>query len=199
MSKSKASIVFILLFFLVIMPLCASEAFSIGVGASLSYSQDTTVNENLKFNTDNIAIGLEGRFNIYHLQFDAVGEISVLDSDTLRLAGIPSMGASFELYDVVKVGLTLGPRIAYIYSNRAKNADELEISNGKNLIEAFKDGPVNVRLMLDVFAGPVISIGFAYTIPTEFSINNGNWEALLPSSEGFKNGQFSLSIQMKLF
>ena len=199
MSKSKASIVFILLFFLVIMPLCANEAFSIGVGASLSYSQDTTVNENLKFNTDNIAIGLEGRFNIFYLQFDAVGEISVLDSDTLRLAGIPSMGASFELYDVVKVGLTFGPRIAYIYSNRARNADELEISNGKNLIEAFKDGPVNARLMLDVFAGPVISIGFAYTIPTEFSINNGNWEALLPSSESFKNGQFSLSIQMKLF
>ncbi len=199
MLKSKASFVFILLFLIVLMPIFSNDVFSIGFGANLSYAQDKTAKDSTKFDTDNVGIGLEGRMNICHFQLDGVGEISVLDSDTLRLAGILSAGVSVELFEVVKLGITAGPRIAYIYSNRAKQADELEISNGKNLLEAIKDGPINIRLMLDILTGPVMSIGFAYTIPTEFSINESNWKALLPSSEGIKNGQVSLSIQMKIF
>ena len=199
MSKSKGIIVLILLFFMVLAPLCANDIFSVGFGASLSYSQNTTGDEAPKFSKDNIAIGLEGRLNISYFQMDAVGEISVLDSDTLKLAGIISVGGSVELFDVVKLGLTVGPRIAYLYSNASKSEDELEISNGKNLLEAIKDGPINIRLMLDVFAGPVMSIGFAYTIPTEFTIGQGNWESFAPSAQSFLKGQISLSIQMKVF
>lgn len=195
MSKGKSLIVLILLISAVMAPLCANDIFSIGFGVSLSYSQDPTEVEPLKFNADNIAIGLEGRLNISYFQLDAVGEISVLDSDTLKLAGILSAGGMVELFDVVKLGVTVGPRMAYLYSNSAKTKTDDEISNGKSLLEAIKDGPINVRFMLDVLAGPVMSIGFAYTVPTQFTISQGNWDAFVLMHE---KGQVSLSIQMKL-
>ena len=208
--KSKGFIVLILLVCFVVTPVFANQFFSVSTGASISYSQDVTSLESLKafeFNKNNFAIGLELRSNLSFIQLDAVGEISVLDSDTLKLAGILSAGCSVELFDVVKLGLTVGPRIAYIYSNQVNKAnteeetgeEEATISNGKDFVEAIKEGPINIRLMLDIYAGPVITVGFAYTIPTEFSINNGDWEALLPSSSSFEKGKFSLSLLMKLF
>ena len=205
MLKSKTFLVLILLISVVLGPLWAQEIFSISSGANISYSQDSlasssTDSDSFLFNKDNLAIGLEVRTNITYFQLDAVGELSVLDSNTLLLSGILSAGASVEIGSIAKIGLTFGPRIAYIYSQNSGSKEEgLAVSNGKNFIEAIKDGPVHVRLMVDFYAGPVISIGVAYTIPTNFTIGQGNWDQLLPSSESFKNGQISLCIQMKVF
>jgi hypothetical protein len=205
MVKSKTFIVLILLISVVLCPLCAQEIFSVSSGANISYSKDSTAasttSDSFLFDKDSFAVGLELRTNLSYFQLDAVGEVSVLDSKTLLFSGILSAGTSVEIASIVKVGLTFGPRIAYIYSQNSRSTEEdgLVVSNGKNFIEAIKDGPVNVRLMLDVYAGPVITVGLAYTIPTDFTLSQGNWEELLPSAESFKSGQISLCIQMKLF
>lgn len=202
MFRSRTFVVLFLLITVVLCPLCAQEIFSISVGANISYSQDITASsESFKFSKDNLAVGLELRTNISYFQLDSVGELSVIDSKTLMLSGILSAGASVELGSIAKVGLTLGPRIAYVYSKNSPNPEEetIAVSNGKNFIEALRDGLVNVRLMVDFFAGPVITLGAAYTIPTNFSIGQGNWKELLPNAESFKNGQISLCIQMKVF
>lgn len=205
MSKSKGFIVLILLILVTLTPVCANEIFSLSTGVNISYLQDMTSLEKFEFDKKNLAIGLEARSNLTYLQVTAVGEISVLDSDTLKLAGILSAGFSVEVFNFFKLGVTAGPRMAYIYSKpssrvkTAQEAEETELSNGKDFIESFKEGPFNIRFMLDIMTGPVMSIGAVYTIPTDFTLEMGNWEALLPSSESIKRGQISLSIQMKLF
>lgn len=201
MFRSRTFIVLILLISVVLCPLCAQEMFSIGVGANISYSQDTAAVESFSFNRDNLAVGLELRTNISYFQLDAVGEVSVLNSKTLLLSGILSAGASVEIGSIAKVGITFGPRIAYVYSKNYRDSETegRSISNGKNFIEAITDGLVNIRLMLDLYAGPVISVGAAYTIPTNFTISQGNWRDLLPKAKAFESGQISLCIQMKVF
>ncbi len=195
------TVVLILLIFIVLCPLYAQDIFSIGVGANISYAQDITDVESFTFNSDNLAVGLELRTNISYFQLDAVGEVSVINSKTLLLSGILSAGASIELGSIAKVGITFGPRIAYSYTRSSKDAEAegLSVSNGKDLIEAIKDGLVNIRLMADVYAGPVISVGAAYTIPTNFTISQGNWRELLPNTKALESGQISLCIQMKVF
>lgn len=198
----RRTVVLILLIFIVLCPLYAQDIFSIGVGANISYAQDITDVESFSFNSDNLAVGLELRTNISYFQLDAVGEVSVINSKTLLLSGILSAGASVELGSIAKVGITFGPRIAYMYTRSSKDAEAeggLSVSNGKDLIEAIKDGFVNIRLMADLYAGPVISVGAAYTIPTNFTISQGNWRELLPNTKALENGQISLCIQMKVF
>lgn len=204
--RSKGFIVLILIICFVATPVFANDFFSVSSGVSISYKQDVTSLESFEFDfdTNKFAVGLEMRVNFSSVQFDAVGEITVLDSDSLKLAGILSVGGSLEFFNFVKLGVTVGPRMAYVYSNHvskaeaAEEAEEAEISNGKDFLDAVKEGPINIRLMLDFYAGPVLSIGFAYTIPTEFTINNANWESLIPSTQSIEKGQFSLSLQMKL-
>ncbi len=195
------TVVLILLIFIVLCPLYAQDIFSIGVGANISYAQDITDVESFSFNSDNLAVGLELRTNISYFQLDAVGEVSVINSKTLLLSGILSAGASVELGSIAKLGITFGPRIAYMYTRSFKDSEakSLSVSNGKDFIEAIKDGLVHIRLMADVYAGPVISVGVAYTIPTNFTISQGNWKELLPNTKALENGQISLCIQMKVF
>lgn len=201
MFKSRTFVLLILLISVVLCPLYAQDFFSMSTGANISYVQDATSSEVFTFNKDNLAVGLEFRTNISYFQLDAVGEVSVIDSRTLLLSGILSAGASVEIASIAKIGLTVGPRVAYMYSRSSSRPDEgnVPISNGKTLIEAIKDGQVNIRLMVDVLAGPVITVGVAYTIPTNFSISQGNWNELMPNVKSLKNGQISLCIQMKVF
>lgn len=204
MFKGKTFIALVLLISAVMCPLWSQSIFSTSAGVNLSYSQDslTPSTGTFEFNPDNIAVGLELRSNITYFQLDAVGEVSVVDSKTLLFSGILSAGASVEILSLAKIGLTFGPRIAYVYTSDAstiKDESIDKISNGKNFLEAIKDGPVHVRLMVDIFAGPVITVGAAYTIPTDFTMGKGNWKELLPNAESFEKGQISFCVQMKLF
>lgn len=80
-----------------------------------------------------------------------------------------------------------------MYTRSSKDAEAeggLSVSNGKDLIEAIKDGFVNIRLMADLYAGPVISVGAAYTIPTNFTISQGNWRNFFQILKLWKTDKF---------
>jgi len=171
-----------------------------------------------KFSFDNVSIGLETRVNLSYLQLTAVGELSAVDSNTILASGILAGGLSFDLFSVFRIGVSAGPKISYAYtaagagssnayhSNQSNSSDgetsgiDLEkTSNGKAFWDAVKDGNFNLRFTLDIIAGPVLTIGAAYVVPTDFSISKENFEALIPGDSAWSRGQVSLCVQMSLF
>lgn len=171
-----------------------------------------------KFSFDNVSIGLETRVNLSYLQLTAVGELSAVDSNTILASGILAGGLSFDLFSVFRIGVSAGPKISYAYtaagsnasnayhSNQSNSSDgetsgiDLEkTSNGKAFWDAVKDGNFNLRFTLDIIAGPVLTIGAAYVVPTDFSLSKENFEALIPDDSAWSRGQVSLCVQMSLF
>lgn len=210
------------------LPAFSRGVFSIGVGANISYSTEGMVpgesgegeeeslsDQKPKFSFDNVAIGLETRMNLSYLQLTAVGELSAADSNTILASGILAGGLSFDLFSILRVGVSAGPKISYAYTAAGSNAsnsnsagsaegetsgiDLEKTSNGKAFWDAVKDGNFNLRFTLDILAGPVLTIGAAYVVPTDFSISKENFEALIPDDSAWSRGQVSLCVQMSLF
>lgn len=191
----------------------AKNVFSFSVGANISYlngaflskEQDSGDEEETKFSLDNLSIGLESRMNIGPVRLTAVGDLAVVDQTNLLASGILAAGLSCDLFSVVRLGASVGPRISYLYigysnsSAEDSNVDTEKISNGKNFLEALESGKFNIRFTFDVIAGPVLTIGAAYVVQTDFSIASPNWEAFKPQMIAWDKGQISLCVQMLLF
>lgn len=197
-------------------PAFSQGLFSLGVGANISYPADaiaadpsgsSSLDKKSKFRFEDIAVGLETRVRIDHLQFAAVGELSTVDSSTILASGILSAGLSFDLLSLFRIGVSAGPKVSYAYSEAGSkdpssgsdpSVDLGNTSNGKNLWSAIKDGNFNIRLTFDIMAGPVMTIGVAYVVPTEFSIDNGNYKDLIPKTDAWGEGKVSICVQMSL-
>ena len=115
-------------------------------------------------------------------------------------AGIFGAGIAVDLFKYLKFGVTTGPKVTYIYRDRVKSVDNNgEVVEPDNFLTALSKGDFHYRLMFDIFAGPVMSIGVAYTIPTSFNISDHRWSDFLPSRENMEKGQVAVCIQMKVF
>lgn len=190
----------------------AQDIFAWSVGANISYLNGTFLpkeqndtEEETKFSLDNLSIGLETRMNIGPAMLSAVGDLAVVDQTNLLASGILATGLSFDLFSVLRLGASVGPRISYLYigssnaSAEDSSVDTEKTSNGKNFLEALESGNFNIRFTFDVIAGPVLTIGAAYVVQTDFSISSPNWEAFKPQKIAWNKGQISLCVQMLLF
>ena len=194
--------------FLLIFILCAfslsalASAFDIGV--NLSYNKaDEVVDESVysgTMNLDKIAVGLEMRGSVSNFQMTIAGDISILDTQSVMFSGIFGAGISVDLFKYLKFGVTTGPKVTYIYRGKMNSVDNNgDLVEPDNFFNALAKGDFHYRLMFDVLAGPVMSIGVAYTIPTAFNISEHLWSELLPSKENLEKGQVAICIQMKVF
>ena len=179
-----------------------ASAFDVGV--NLSYNKaDEVVDESVysgTLNLDKIAVGLEMRGNISNFQMTIAGDISILDTQSVMFSGIFGAGISVDLFKYLKFGITTGPKVTYIYRGGMNSVDNNgEIVEADNFFTALSKGDFHYRLMFDILAGPVMSIGVAYTIPTSFSISECQWPGLIPSEENLEKGQVAICIQMKVF
>lgn len=197
----KLAFLFILLF--TAFSLCAlASAFDIGV--NLSYNKaDEVVDESVysgTMNLDKIAVGLEMRGNVSNFQMTIAGDISILDTQSVMFSGIFGAGISVDLFKYLKFGVTTGPKVTYIYRGKMNSVDNNgDLVEADNFFNALAKGDFHYRLMFDVLAGPVMSIGVAYTIPTLFNISGCQWSDLVPSKENMEKGQVAICIQMKVF
>ena len=194
--------------FLFIFVLCAfslsalASAFDIGV--NLSYNKaDEVVDESVysgTMNLDKIAVGLEMRGNISNFQMTIAGDISILDTQSVMFSGIFGAGISVDLFKYLKFGVTTGPKVTYIYRGKMNSVDNNgDLVEADNFFNALTKGDFHYRLMFDVLAGPVMSLGVAYTIPTLFNLSDRQWSDLVPSKENMEKGQVAICIQMKVF
>ena len=197
----KLLILFILIFTAFSVSALAS-AFDVGV--NLSYNNaDEVVDESVysgTLNLDKIAVGLEMRGNISNFQMTIAGDISILDTQSVMFSGVFGAGISVDLFKYLKFGVTTGPKVTYIYRGKMNSVDNNgDLVEADNFFSALAKGDFHYRLMFDVLAGPVMSIGVAYTIPTSFSISECQWPELLPDKENLEKGQVAICIQMKVF
>lgn len=194
---------FLFIFILTLFSLSALDsAFDIGV--NLSYNQaDEVVDESVysgTMNLDKIAAGLEMRGNISNFQMTIAGDISILDTQSVMFSGIFGAGISVDLFKYLKFGVTTGPKVTYIYRGKMKSVDNNgDLVEADNFFTALSKGDFHFRIMLDVLAGPVMSIGVAYTVPTGFNLAQRHWADLVPNKENISKGQVALCIQMKVF
>ncbi len=199
----KRSIIIIAVLTILVLPLCALEsAFELGVNLSYNNAEDVTEQGGYSgaFNLDRLAIGLEMRGNISNFQTTIAGDITILDTQTLMFSGVFGAGISVDLFKYLKFGITTGPKVSYIYRDEDKSlsndgSDEVP----DNFFDALYMGKFHHRIMLDILAGPVMSIGVAYTLPTDFSLKEGNWDRIIPGRDDFNEGQIAVCIQMKVF
>ena len=197
----KLLFLFILIFTVFSVSALAS-AFDIGV--NLSYNKaDDVVDESVysgTMNLDKIAVGLEMRGNISNFQMTIAGDISILDTQSVMFSGIFGAGISVDLFKYLKFGVTTGPKVTYIYRGKMNSVDNNgDLVEADNFLDALAKGDFHYRLMFDILAGPVMSVGVAYTIPTTFSISERQWSDLIPSKENMDKGQVAICIQMKVF
>ena len=194
---------FLFIFIIIAFSVSALDsAFDIGV--NLSYNQaDEVVDESVysgTMNLDKIAVGLEMRGNISNFQMTVAGDISILDSQSVMFSGIFGAGISVDLFKYLKFGVTTGPKVTYVYRGQMNSVDNNgDLKEADNFFDALSKGDFHYRLMFDILAGPVMSIGVAYTIPTAFSISEKQWSDLVPSKENMEKGQVAVCIQMKVF
>lgn len=177
---------------------------SLDLGINLSYNNAEEVAEESGDSgipyLDRIAIGLEMRANISNFQTTIAGDITILDTQTMLVSGIIGAGISVDLFKYLKFGVTTGPKVSYLYKDAVKNVtNDGETGEPENFFDALYKGYFHHRIMLDILAGPVISIGVAYTLPTTFSLAAGNWEDIIPGRDDFSEGQIAVCIQMKVF
>ena len=86
-----------------------------------------------------------------------------------------------------------------MYSHEDKSVSGGEVNNGENFLDALYKGHFHHRLMVDILAGPVMSIGAAYMVPTTFSLADGEFGKLIPKRDDLKEGQIAVCISMKVF
>ena len=177
---------------------------SLEVGVNLSYNNadEGLVKDGSVSGTsllDRIAVGLEMRANISNFQMAITGDISIIDTQSILFSGVFSAGISADMFKYLKVGFTTGPKVSYLYSSSDKSVSGSDVNNGENFLDALYKGHFHHRIMVDILAGPVMSIGAAYMVPTTFSLADGRLGNLLPKRDDLKKGQISVCISMKVF
>lgn len=178
------------------------SSFDIGVNVSYNAGDDILDESEIPgdFTMEKLALGLELRANISNFQMSLNGDLTILDPESLLFSGIFGGGFCVDMFKYLKLSATVGPKVNYVYMGDVKSVDDQgKLVNGKNFFKALSEGAFHYRFMVDFLAGPVITMGLAYTIPTCFSVKQGNYSDLIPHREDFKNGQVSLCMQMKLF
>lgn len=199
----KRVLLFVAILTIVAFPILAIDS-SLDIGINLSYNTgEDVVDESAysgMFNMDKIALGLELRANISNFQMAVNGDLTILDTESLLFSGIFGAGFCVDMFKYLKVSATLGPKVNYVYSGDVKSVDENgNLVNAESFLNALENGVFYYRFMVDFLVGPVLTMGLAYTIPTIFTIGEGNYSEIIPRRENFSEGQVSLCLQMKLF
>ena len=171
---------------------------------NLSYNAaDELVTESAGSGTsllDRIAVGLEMRANISNFQISLTGDISIIDTQSILFAGVFTAGFSVEMFTYFKLGITTGPRVSYLFGGSGRTVSgEGSVNNGDSFFDALYKGTFHHRIMLDVLAGPVMSVGAAYTVASSFSLAEPRLGNLLPRRQDLKEGQIAVCITMKLY
>jgi len=196
----KRIVILVAVLMILVFPAAALKS-SLEVGVNLSYNAaEDVVSEDVESVPllDRIAVGLEMRANISNFQISLTGDISIIDTQSILFAGVFTAGFSVDMFKYFKLGITTGPKVSYLYSD-SKSVSGDGTNNGDGFFDALYKGYFHHRIMLDILAGPVMSVGAAYTVPTTFSIAEGQLGNLIPKREDLKEGQIAVCISMKVF
>lgn len=194
----------VLLALLMILPavaFAASDWYDMSLGATVqwqpvpNYSDwDAAKADLLKI--DNWSFGLDFRNRLALFEVDLVSMYNyskVQDATTHTISVLGTAGLVFDIYDVVRLGVGLGPSFDFIIRDgklQIRDAAGLLV-DAENIGESFSHAPLNYRLTADFLLGPVM-LGANYTLPSAWSFAEPTWKGLLPPDWG--KGKIGVSI-----
>jgi hypothetical protein len=150
-------------------------------------------------NIDNYAFGADIRAR---LLFAEVGFAALYEEieGAPSFSGIATAGLSLDLLGLVRVGLGLGPQVQVQFP---EGGDPIFYVGGENNPENFEEALMNTPLVwratVDLKLGSVL-LGVNYMVNTNnFTIENGNYEGLIPTDALFKSGRIGASFLISLF
>lgn len=174
--------------------------FDIGFNASFRDGALSTLRNLEKISLDDLNFGIEVRTKLLFLQVSAAGDFGVTDSRELLFNGLFLFGISEDILGFSRVGFSMGPKVEYVTDGKSVDLiiDGHKIEDS-SLFTAFAKSDFNLRFTMDFFLGPVIKIGLAYCVPTEFSLEKGDLNLLIPTKSACVNGNICLGLTMTLF
>lgn len=140
---------------------------------------------------ENYNFGAELRLKLTVLEIDAVGLYSpqkILDTTVHIVTFLPTAGLSFDIVDVVRLGLGMGPMMRWQFANGHQYPD-------KSFGDIFMESSFWYRATVDFMAGPVL-VGVSYGVPTMFNIKTHEAKGLKPE---FKTGMIGVSVLYSFF
>ncbi|MDY4888622.1 MAG: hypothetical protein SO135_02600 [Sphaerochaetaceae bacterium] len=173
--------------------------FSVGISFALRDGSLGALKDIKDFSAKDLKFGLEARTKLLFLEFDISGNLSATDKNDLKFSGLMVAGISEDLFGVARLGLCLGPVIDYVHDGQRGTLiiDGSPISE-VSFSDALNKSHFHLRGTLDFLLGPVIKLGAAVSVPTDFTLEKHDLNSLLPTKERFADSSFSLVIQMTL-
>lgn len=151
---------------LVVLLLPATLFAGVSLGATLQYGNGSvgdfnTIVEEGSIEFSKISFGMDARFRIAVAELDAQLVYQPV-TDGFSIGGLVTAGVSFDIANLVRLGVGLGYDMAYIKSGDTQGFYVGGYSLNK---KSLGDATLNYRVTADVLLGSV-SVGAFYKIPT---------------------------------
>ncbi len=199
--KKKIGIA-VLVVALLVPAMAFATMFDISLGATAQFGKnpaDTNFNWGSLGKIENWTFGGEARFKITILEIDAVGLYNRTGNDDI-ISGMVTAGLAFDIFDVVRLGVGMGPNLAWNITQKSVYTVDASGNNvlltGGNFADAFMGAPMNYRATVDFLLGKNFMIGVNYQVPSTFTFKNLIAKDLMPQ---WQNGRYGVSVLFSFF
>jgi hypothetical protein len=181
-----------------------AKMFDISLGATAQYGANPMADPNKGWDwsgmgkIENWSFGGELRFKVTLLEIDVVGLYNQYDIPGGKqqvISGMFTGGLSLDLFDIVRLGVGMGPNASWNITQGRFIVGTDEVSNLSDFGQGFMNAPMNYRATADVMLGPVM-LGANYTVPTSFTFSNLDAKKLEPL---WDYGRFGVSVLISFF
>jgi len=198
----KKFLVIIILIVLPVMVFAETQWFDISVGLSM-FRNANEVATPLEFNDiidiDAYDFKAEIRNKLLFFEFDMVGSPYITSAGALQFDGLFLFGFTDDIFNFARISFCVGPDFTYINDGtKSVMIVQGNVIETNSLVDLLSESTYTFRAGIDFLLGNVMKVGVAYTLPTEYSLQSGDLNLLVPNNDNWKEGEISFSILMTL-
>lgn len=174
----------------------SAKAFDFNVGATAQYQNIIQPGETPDWgdlaDIDNYRFGAEVRMNFLLVEVVNTTLVGAYKNATdFNLRNHLAAGIYFDLLDVLRLGVDVGPEISMNFNGSGMTDDA---GNTINFLDALKKANCNYKAHGDILIGDGLTLSLSYTLPTKFNIETLDWTALLPQGNDWAQGRYGVSL-----
>lgn len=195
----KKKLLVVLMIIVLVPAMLSAKVFGFNVGATTQYNigvgNMTAASDLTKLANWNFGADLRVKVLVFGITAMGLygGKATIDAAEYQTISGIVTAGLMFDIADVVRLGIGMGPRMS-VYTNgkdwKVCDVNGAVVSNGN----AFLEAPMSYRATVDVLLGPV-ALGVGYIVDSSFSFSNKDWKKLAPV---WKEGRLSASVMFNI-
>lgn len=177
--------------------------FDIGATAQYQVKAESIKMDGLKdVNTGQFLFGPELRVKIAFFQLDtAMLYVPGPKNNPLykhELSGLITAGVAFDIADIVRIGIGMGPRVLTRWDNNNKiivlDSNGNTIPMTSDAFSAVGNSTLAYKADIDLLLGSLL-IGLDYTVDSSMTFNDPSWKGALPD---FKKGKVGITAMFRI-